>query len=99
MDRRKFLEKSSLLLAGLGTSSLLHPSILKALTIEADAQSTFYDAEHVVILMQENRSFDHAFGALKGVRGFLDQRTFIKQDGHSAFFQKNNAGNMPLPPV
>jgi len=97
MDRRKFLEKSSLLLAGLGTSNLLHPSILKALTIEPDAESTFYDAEHVVILMQENRSFDHAFGALKGVRGFLDQRTFIKQDGHSAFFQKNDAGKYAAP--
>ncbi len=57
-------------MAGLGTSSVLHPSILKALAIEPAARSTFYDAEHVVILMQENRSFDHAFGALKGVRGF-----------------------------
>lgn len=97
MNRREFLEKSSLLLAGLGTSSILHPSILKALTIEPAAASTFYDAEHVVILMQENRSFDHAFGALKGVRGFLDKRTFIKQDGHSVFFQKNDIGKYASP--
>ncbi len=97
MDRREFLEKSSLLLAGLGTSGVLHPSILKALTIEPAAESTFYDAEHVVILMQENRSFDHAFGALKGVRGFLDQRAFIKQDGHPVFFQKGNNGKYASP--
>ncbi|MCJ7933625.1 MAG: phospholipase C, phosphocholine-specific [Chryseobacterium sp.] len=97
MNRREFLEKSSLLLAGLGTSSVLHPSILKALAIEPAAQSTFYDAEHVVILMQENRSFDHAFGALKGVRGFLDQRAFVKQDGHSVFFQKNHNGKYASP--
>ncbi|MDV7699204.1 phospholipase C, phosphocholine-specific [Chryseobacterium soli] len=97
MNRREFLEKSSLLLAGLGTSSVLHPSILKALMIEPAAASTFYDAEHVVILMQENRSFDHAFGALKGVRGFLDKRTFVKQDGHSVFFQKNDAGQYASP--
>ncbi|GAA5102874.1 phospholipase C, phosphocholine-specific [Chryseobacterium ginsengisoli] len=97
MNRREFLEKSSLLLAGLGTSSVLHPSILKALTIEPLAESTFYDAEHVVILMQENRSFDHAFGALKGVRGFLDQRAFKKQDGYSVFFQKNNDGKYASP--
>ena len=97
MNRREFLEKSSLLLAGLGTSSVLHPSILKALTIEPAAQSTFYDAEHVVILMQENRSFDHAFGALKGVRGFLDKRAFIKEDGHSVFFQKGNSGKYASP--
>ncbi|MDH6251275.1 phospholipase C [Chryseobacterium sp. H1D6B] len=97
MDRREFLEKSSLLLAGLGTSSILHPSILKALSIEPAALSTFYDAEHVVILMQENRSFDHAFGALKGVRGFLDKKAFIKQDGHSVFFQKNDDGKYASP--
>lgn len=97
MNRREFLEKSSLLLAGLGTSSVLHPSILKALAIDPAAQSTFYDAEHVVILMQENRSFDHAFGALKGVRGFLDKRAFIKQDGHSVFFQKNEEGKYASP--
>lgn len=97
MNRREFLEKSSLLLAGLGTSSVLHPSILKALTIEPTAQSTFYDAEHVVILMQENRSFDHAFGALKGVRGFLDKRAFIKQDGHPVFFQKGDNGKYASP--
>lgn len=84
-------------MAGLGTSSVLHPSILKALTIDPAAQSTFYDAEHVVILMQENRSFDHTFGALKGVRGFLDQRAFKKQDGHSVFFQKNDAGKYAAP--
>ncbi|MGL6128400.1 phosphocholine-specific phospholipase C [Chryseobacterium artocarpi] len=97
MNRREFLEKSSILLAGLGTSSVLHPSILKALAIEPIAESTFYDAEHVVILMQENRSFDHAFGALKGVRGFLDKRTFIKPDGHSAFFQKGDNGQYAAP--
>lgn len=97
MNRREFLEKSSILLAGLGTSNVLHPSILKALAIDPAAQSTFYDAEHVVILMQENRSFDHAFGALKGVRGFLDKRAFVKQDGHSVFFQKNDEGKYASP--
>lgn len=97
MKRREFLEKSGILLAGLGTSSVLHPAILKALMIEPAAQSTFYDAEHIVILMQENRSFDHAFGALKGVRGFSDRRAFIKQDGHSVFFQKNNDGKYAAP--
>lgn len=97
MNRREFLEKSGILMAGLGTSNILHPAILKALAIEPAKNSTFYDAEHVVILMQENRSFDHAFGALKGVRGFLDQTAFIKEDGHSVFFQKNNEGKYAAP--
>ena len=30
------------------------------------------EIEHVVVLMQENRSFDHYFGAMPGVRGFAD---------------------------
>ena len=30
--------------------------------------------EHIVILMQENRPFDHHFGTLRGVRGFSDPR-------------------------
>jgi len=45
------------------------------------------DIEHVVILMQENRSFDHYFGALRGVRGFGDPRPMKKQDGKSVFDQ------------
>jgi phospholipase C len=39
------------------------------------------DIEHVIILMQENRSFDHYFGTLSGVRGFADKR------GATAFTQ------------
>ena len=33
---------------------------------------TIKDVKHVVILMQENRSFDEYFGMLEGVRGFCD---------------------------
>src|SRR5579862_75368 len=37
------------------------------------------DIEHVVILIQENRSFDHYFGSYKGVRGFADQSAAFQQ--------------------
>jgi phospholipase C len=37
------------------------------------------DIEHVVIFMQENRSFDHYFGTYRGVRGFADASTFYRQ--------------------
>src|ERR1700692_4268645 len=37
------------------------------------------DIEHVVILMQENRSFDHYFGSYRGVRGFADLSTAFQQ--------------------
>lgn len=37
------------------------------------------DIDHVVILIQENRSFDHYFGSYKGVRGFADQSAAFNQ--------------------
>jgi phospholipase C len=30
------------------------------------------DIDHLIVLMRENRSFDHYFGTLRGVRGFAD---------------------------
>ena len=58
--------------AAIGSAfSLLPASIRKALAIPANNRTgTLRDVEHVVILMQENRSFDHYFGTLPGVRGF-----------------------------
>ncbi|HEY2119405.1 MAG TPA: alkaline phosphatase family protein [Candidatus Acidoferrum sp.] len=41
--------------------------------------STLSDIEHVVILIQENRSFDHYFGTYRGVRGFSDQSMAFQQ--------------------
>ncbi len=34
---------------------------------------TIKDVKHIVILMQENRGFDHYFGTMRGVRGFGDR--------------------------
>ena len=58
---------------GLGLSSPAGASIERALAIDAvSTNPTLSDIRHVVILMQENRSFDHYFGTLSGVRGFSD---------------------------
>jgi phospholipase C len=48
---------------------------------------TIADLKHVVILMQENRSFDHYFGTLRGVRGFADKQFLTWQNGNSIFQQ------------
>lgn len=45
------------------------------------------DIKHVVVVMQENRSFDHYFGALRGVRGFDDRATIQLPGGHSVWQQ------------
>jgi len=49
--------------------------------------STIRDVRHVVIFMQENRSFDHYFGTLKGVRGYDDRNALQLPNGNSVFFQ------------
>jgi phospholipase C len=48
---------------------------------------TVRDVKHVVVLMQENRSFDHYFGSLGGVRGFDDKQALCYPDGTSIFAQ------------
>jgi phospholipase C len=42
---------------------------------------TLDDIEHVVILIQENRSFDHYFGSYRGVAGFADPKALGLKDG------------------
>ena len=56
-------------------ASTLKTNIAKALAIPANNRTgTIRDVEHIVVLMQENRPFDHHFGTLRGVRGFSDPR-------------------------
>jgi phospholipase C len=70
INRRNFLKA-----AGAGAAlGALPPSIQRALAIQANnATGTIADVKHVVIIMQENRSFDHYFGTMPGVRGFSDR--------------------------
>ncbi|ATP58711.1 phospholipase C, phosphocholine-specific [Pedobacter ginsengisoli] len=96
-SRRDFIKKAALLSGAAGLPNVIPMSIQKAMAIEADPGSTFHDAEHVVILMQENRSFDHMFGKLKGVRGFNDPRTFTLPDQNKVWLQKDNEGKTYAP--
>ncbi len=43
--------------------------------------------DHVVLLMQENRSFDHYFGMRPGVRGYADAEVTTLPDGRPVWFQ------------
>jgi phospholipase C len=86
-SRREFLKFAALLSGATGIAGFVPESIKRALAIEPELGTTFADAEHIVILMQENRSFDHAFGTLQGVRGFNDPRAIRQPDGNSVFVQ------------
>ncbi len=98
-DRRQFMQ-----MLGMGAmASALGSSITKALAIPANHRTgTINDVEHIVILMQENRPFDHHFGTLRGVRGFADPRAvkinFPLQSGEivkaSVFLQPAGAANI-----
>jgi phospholipase C len=46
--------------------------LLEKATRASAGNASLSDVKHVVILMQENRSFDSYFGTLSGVRGFSD---------------------------
>ncbi|GAB2533290.1 phosphocholine-specific phospholipase C [Spirosoma aerophilum] len=94
-SRRDFLKKAALLSTGL--SGVLPESIQKAFAINPPAGTTYLDAEHVVILMQENRSFDHTFGALQGVRGFNDPRAMTLPNKNKVWLQTNAAGETYAP--
>ncbi len=95
--RRDFLKKAGMLAGGMGVTASLPPSIRRALEIDPDRGTTFYDAEHVVFLMQENRSFDHCFGTLQGVRGYNDPRAISLPNKIPVWLQSNKDSETYVP--
>src|SRR5437867_12840966 len=94
-DRREFLK----LLSTAAAAAAFPAPISRALALPAnDRTRTINDVEHIVILMQENRSFDHYFGTLRGVRGFGDPRAVTLPSGKSVWHQPNGTGEL-LPSV
>lgn len=96
--RRDFLKAAA---AVFGSTSFvwsgIPEAIAKAAAIDPELGTTFHDAEHVVILMQENRSFDHTYGSLRGVRGFRDPRPNQMPNGKPVWFQADEDGSI-IPP-
>jgi len=96
-NRREFLKKAALLTGSVSVSQLLPASIQRALAINPVEGSTWRDAEHVVILMQENRSFDHTLGHLRGVRGYNDPRAIRLTNNNPVWLQTNAEGETYAP--
>jgi len=90
-DRRTFLKL-------IGSSSLAAAApvdVSRALAIPAhNRHGSIRDVEHIVFLMQENRSFDHYFGMLRGVRGFSDPRVAKLASGKPVWHQPDGAGTL-----
>ncbi|MBV9315458.1 MAG: phospholipase C, phosphocholine-specific [Pseudonocardia sp.] len=94
LNRRRFLARGAaaagIVAAGAALAAL--PDGLIHSIGEPRRRGRLDDVEHVVILMQENRSFDHYYGMLPGVRGFGDTTALT-----GVFSQPNPKGGALLP--
>ncbi|KEO71981.1 phosphocholine-specific phospholipase C [Anditalea andensis] len=96
-NRRDFLKQAAILSGSMALWGGIPPAIQKAMAINPDLGTSYLDAEHVVFLMQENRSFDHAFGSLQGVRGFNDPRAIKLANGVPVWLQQDDQLNTYKP--
>jgi phospholipase C len=87
ITRRRLLGSAARIAAAAAASSLMPPNVRRALAQEVPNQGSVRDIKHVVMLMQENRSFDHYFGTMAGVRGFDDPTAIKLSSGRSVFHQ------------
>ncbi len=96
-DRREFLRLAAQAAGAASVAATWPAPILRALQVPAAVRAgTIRDVAHVVILMQENRSFDHYFGTLRGVRGFGDRHPIPLTGGRPVWRQSD--GERELPP-
>ena len=96
-NRRQFLKFAVQAATATAALSTFPASIRRALAVPAaQATGTIADVQHVVLLMLENRSFDHYFGTLRGVRGFADRHPVPLQGGATVWSQSD--GQQLIPP-
>ena len=84
---RRRLLRDSATIATAAASALMPPNVRRVLAEQAPVNGSLGDIKHVVLLMQENRSFDHYFGTLAGVRGFEDPHALELSGKRSVFYQ------------
>lgn len=70
------------------------PRGLQAALAIGPGGSSLAAVKHVVVFMQENRSFDHYFGTLSGVRGFGDPTALTLRNGNTVFAQPRTFGSV-----
>src|ERR1700751_3534415 len=97
LQRRGFTKLAARTAGGGAAVPVVSPIIRRALALPAsNVTGTISDVRPVVILMMENRSFDHYFGTLRGVRGFGDRHPIPLPDGRTVWQQSD--GTKIIPP-
>jgi phospholipase C len=87
VTRRRLLRTAGAAVTAAFAAEFLPPGVRRALASGPAQGGSLSDIKHVVILMQENRSFDHYFGALANVRGFNDPTAMTLPTGKPVFYQ------------
>src|SRR5271170_6808766 len=90
LTRRRLLDGSVRAAVAAAASTLMPPNVQRMLAQTSPSRGSLRDIKHVVVLMQENRSFDHYFGTLAGVRGFDDANALKLPNGRSVFYQPDS---------
>jgi phospholipase C len=88
VTRREVLRAAATAGALAGLQALAPAEVLARALAAPAARGRLSDIEHVVIFVNENRSFDHYFGTYGGVRGFADPAVLRQADGTSVFAQR-----------
>jgi len=84
VSRRRMLQAGAA--AGAGLFAGLPRHLVEALAATPQCGG-LQDVEHVVIFIQENRSFDSYFGTYRGVAGYSDPNVLLQADGTPVFQQ------------
>jgi phospholipase C len=87
ISRRRLLQGGAALSAAAALAAYLPESVRQALAAPTTTPFSVSQIKHVVLLMQENRSFDNYYGTLSGVRGFGDPTAILLPNGRSVFYQ------------
>ncbi|HEX5115810.1 MAG TPA: phospholipase C, phosphocholine-specific [Pseudonocardiaceae bacterium] len=86
-NRRRFIAGAAGAAAASGVLSAGLPAGMAEAMAEPRRKGSLDDIEHVVVLMQENRSFDHYYGTMRGVRGFGDRAALRLPTGADVLHQ------------
>ena len=92
-ESRRQLSRRTFMGGAAATAGLLAalPTGMAQAVAEPRKRGRMDDIEHVVVLMQENRSVDHYYGTMRGVRGFGDRTALRFANGRDVFHQPDPA--------